>query len=391
MPNLVLFFWLLPVTVAVTATIFWAVSRFDSGARPARLGALAFGLAFFAIVLDTQRQYFPWWFFSLAVPLHWMVVVCIIDAFLSRHRDRIPPKLLWPIIVIGSAVNFGFTFIANDPAIRVPNASIVAVLLVGIGALRLAKYRARKLDRIIAVIISANWLCYFVRTAIWFGFDQLSAYAKSNAFSDYMTFFYFTSGVALVSIALILLLATIIDLTEKNQRDSSVDLLTGTLNRRGLENAIVDAQKRGRPIGAAIMLDLDHFKTVNDTYGHAAGDAVLIEVSRLLRNHVQGFGEIARMGGEEFAVIVYQSHLDGLSQLAEMLRSVVLSMRVEAFAEIIRVTASLGVARLCHDELFSDALRRADNALYQAKSSGRNRVVECRASEAAPAYLESKT
>jgi diguanylate cyclase (GGDEF)-like protein len=389
MPNMVLFFWILPVTVAVIATIFWAVSRFDSRGRPARLGAIAFGLAFFAIVLDTQRPYFPWWFFSLAVPLHWMVLICIIDSFLSRHGDQIPPKWLWPIMVIGSVINFGYTFIANDPSIRVPNASIVAVLIVGIGALRLAKYRSRKLDRIIAAVIAANWICYFVRTVIWFGFDQLSAYAKDSAFSDYMTFFYFTSGIALMSIALILLLATIIDLTEQNQRESSIDTLTGTLNRRGLENAIADTQKYGRPLGAVIMLDLDHFKVVNDTYGHAAGDAVLIEVSRLLRNHVQGFGEVARMGGEEFAVIVYQSHLDGLSQLAEMLRSAILALRVEVFAEILGVTVSVGVARLYPTELFSDGLRRADNALYQAKRNGRNHVVECRDSEAAPAYLAS--
>ncbi len=387
MENLALFFWILPVTVAVIALIFWTVSRFDRRGKTARLGAVAFGLAFLAILLDSQRHYFPWWFFSLAVPLHWMVLVCIVDAFLSRHDDQIPKLWIWPIILAGSAINFGYTFIVNDPAIRVPNASLVAVLLVAIGAWRLSQYGKRKLDRAVTAIIVANWVCYFVRTVMWFGFDQLAAYTKNSSFSDYMTLFYFTSGIALMSIALILLLAIIVDLVERNQRESSVDSLTGALNRRGLDNAIEDAAVRGRRIGAVIMLDLDHFKSVNDSYGHGGGDMVLTETARVLRDHVSGFGEVARIGGEEFAVIVYQSHVDALSQLAEILKTAISSMHFDALADGWKITASLGVARLGSGEAFSDGLRRADNLLYQAKRSGRNRVVECRDSETAPAIL----
>jgi hypothetical protein len=88
-----IFFWVLPLMFALFAAVFITLARAEGGSVAARKGAAAFGIGVLAIILDTQRQYFPAWFFTLAVPLHWLVIIFAMDAFLSRHGDRILPNL----------------------------------------------------------------------------------------------------------------------------------------------------------------------------------------------------------------------------------------------------------------------------------------------------------
>lgn len=336
---------------------------------------MAFATAFVAILLDTQRSHLPWWAFSVAVPLHWIVLVGIVDAFLSRHGDRIPRMWLAPVVAVGSMINFSFTFIANDAAVRVPNASFVCVILLTMGIVRLIAYRVRFLDRAIASVIAANLACYIIRTMLWFSWDQQGEYAQGSAFSDYMTMFYFTSGIAMFAIALLMMLAIINDIVERNKIDAHVDSLTGALNRRGLENALGDATRAGATFGAAIAIDLDHFKIINDRFGHSGGDQVLANVGALLRNHCEHFGPLARMGGEEFLVLVKQSHIAAVETLAETLRVAIGAMRLQGLPADFQITASLGLALVGQHEAIDDMCRNADVALYVAKGTGRNRVV----------------
>jgi diguanylate cyclase (GGDEF)-like protein len=168
-------------------------------------------------------------------------------------------------------------------------------------------------------------------------------------------------------------------LEEELLRLAASDPLTGLANRRGFfeQAARVHgmSQRTGAPL-SMIMLDVDHFKAVNDAYGHEAGDAVLRAVADRLRESLRVSDLPGRVGGEEFAVLCPGTELAGGAELAERLRRAVAAMAVVVGGQTVRVTASFGVAecRQTLDTAPSACLSRADQALYAAKRSGRNRV-----------------
>lgn len=156
------------------------------------------------------------------------------------------------------------------------------------------------------------------------------------------------------------------------------DSLTGLLNRRGLEEQYLAEYARAVRFGwplAAVMLDLDHFKAMNDTYGHLAGDHALRQVAQLFREHLRSFDLAGRYGGEEFLLILPNSGKPGALSVAEKLRDLVASQPVCWGGREIPLTVSAGVAGFPDDTRESEELiRLADAALYAAKRGGRNRV-----------------
>ncbi len=166
---------------------------------------------------------------------------------------------------------------------------------------------------------------------------------------------------------------------EKINRLASTDPLTGLANRRTLEHGIevmLERAARLRMQLAVIMVDIDHFKQVNDTYGHACGDVVLLEVARNLGQAVRHVDLAARFGGEEFSLVLENTDRAGAKRLAERIREAVAALEVDCEADKITVTISMGIAVFPdHGDGQEDLLTRADQALYEAKESGRNRVV----------------
>jgi diguanylate cyclase (GGDEF)-like protein len=155
------------------------------------------------------------------------------------------------------------------------------------------------------------------------------------------------------------------------------DPLTGLQNRRsfveGVERELAQARREARPV-AAIMIDIDRFKLVNDAYGHAAGDAVLLEVARRCRQELRLADLVARYGGDELVVFVTGAGPAEAAATAERLRERVLAEPVRTDAGPIAVTLSLGVAAAGPGHDLDGLLLRADHALYAAKEAGRNRV-----------------
>jgi diguanylate cyclase (GGDEF)-like protein len=152
------------------------------------------------------------------------------------------------------------------------------------------------------------------------------------------------------------------------------DPLTGAANRRRLEDELAyQARVVGSGLEVALVyLDLDRFKSINDTLGHAVGDRVLVTVAHVLEQQVRSGDLVARLGGEEFVVVAPGMALDDASEMAERLRTV-LPAAVGRAADV-RVTASLGVTALRADEAPSRVIERGDALMYRAKRSGRNRV-----------------
>jgi len=154
------------------------------------------------------------------------------------------------------------------------------------------------------------------------------------------------------------------------------DTLTGLLNRRAaqelLEREWTAYRQKDLPF-CVLMIDIDHFKHINDAYGHAVGDKVLIELAARLRGGTRPSDHVARMGGEEFLVFLPQTEIPSAQAAAERLRQHVAAWTLEP--DHLTVTVSIGVAQAAaEDEAFDDLLIRADRALYAAKTAGRNRV-----------------
>ncbi len=165
---------------------------------------------------------------------------------------------------------------------------------------------------------------------------------------------------------------------EELKRLATTDSLTGAYNRRVfMENGreeIYRARRYQRTMSVA-MLDLDHFKRVNDHYGHAAGDAVLVTLAAVCRQELRNSDLFARLGGEEFAVIMPETPTRIAADVAARLMTRMGGTEVATESGAVRVTVSVGVATLCaSDDGIDDVLRRADQALYRAKEAGRNRV-----------------
>lgn len=160
---------------------------------------------------------------------------------------------------------------------------------------------------------------------------------------------------------------------------ATTDALTGLPSRRNFllrgASEIARSQRLQLPV-ALLMIDADHFKNVNDHYGHEAGDAVLKALALILQNHTRKTDLIGRLGGEEFAVLLPGVALDGARETAERLLREVAAQVVRVEDKPIRFTVSIGVAASGQENLLIDALlRRADQALYQAKAAGRNRLM----------------
>ena len=176
---------------------------------------------------------------------------------------------------------------------------------------------------------------------------------------------------------------------EQLRVEATHDALTTLLNRKAALDALTRELRRAerhKDCVSVIMLDIDHFKSINDTYGHAAGDEVLRAVARRTRGALRTYDICGRLGGEEFVVVVSCADGKGGVGAAERARRVLEGTRVEVGKNKLSITASLGVA--CSTSGVSmnadDLIRAADSALYRAKRAGRNRVIVAERAEYAP-------
>lgn len=159
------------------------------------------------------------------------------------------------------------------------------------------------------------------------------------------------------------------------RRLARLDPLTGIGNRRALEQELAEsivAKQRYNRSASLLVMDLDHFKTINDEVGHAGGDQVLCCLAQMLRNRLRQTDHIFRYGGEEFVIVTPHTSLEEATILAEQIRGQVAALRFDGQRT---VTVSIGVAELEPGETAGEWLERGDQALYRAKAEGRNRAI----------------
>jgi diguanylate cyclase (GGDEF)-like protein len=237
--------------------------------------------------------------------------------------------------------------------------------------------------------IPAVYILLGQRAGLLISVITLSAFAFGNAYLDrpystpalatsviggaYLTVFFHVYGDRAVSY-----FSRMRESYDKLRYMAEHDPLTGVFNARAYyeacERLILLAARTATPY-AVMFVDLDHFKSINDTYGHAAGDAVLKAVAQALSQTVRKSDLVGRVGGEEFSIFLPGTDLEGAMRLAETLRQSIERLMPSVGAQALKVTASIGVARSRHSEVrMQDIQARADQAMYLAKRQGRNRV-----------------
>ena len=196
-----------------------------------------------------------------------------------------------------------------------------------------------------------------------------------------------SSAYALVAVGF--LASVLIEYQQHLSHLATEDPLTRLLNRRGLEDALyismAHASRKGLPT-SAVMVDIDHFKKVNDSFGHEVGDQIIRQVADYLRRMSRASDVVARIGGEEYLLILPDTDLEPAKILAERIREAICGRPFVVGNQRISVTVSLGVARVVGESSLDALSQEADRAMYQAKQSGRNRVASV---ESAPLHLST--
>jgi diguanylate cyclase (GGDEF)-like protein len=256
----------------------------------------------------------------------------------------------------------------------------IYLLNFGFGLICLAtSWRLRSLrlgqtaERILFWILLSFSLHFFPRTILTVGVAAPAA--NEFASSSFWLALQFSLAVLGAALALALLLVAASDTIEDLRRERSLDPLTGLLNRRGFDEIAIEHLHVSRtwPV-SLIVIDIDHFKKVNDSFGHPVGDTVLTTFSRLLLAAARHADVCGRLGGEEFLLLLPDCDAMGARTIAERLRT---KVRLTSFNDLPRdwrVTVSIGIAEARRGEALSDLIARADEALYEAKRAGRDRV-----------------
>lgn len=381
------------------------------------LGAPALFLAFAATFAAMTRigRVFAWWSgaFVAAAAAYGLSVVPTPDGSWSK------PLLEDALFLLSLAVvNVGFARRADRPvkgtaltAICLGSLAAAAIGLVGFGSvdheilailagcgllMALSAFEMRH-ERAHAMEPVLFWVCVAVTASLVLqGVAFLASSMEPMTLTGWRTtnwgfVFQVSSAATGVLLAFAMLLASGFDIVVRLRETSQSDELTRIPNRRGFEQRAATLRARAAP-GAAltvVLADLDHFKLVNDRFGHAAGDLVLQSFAALLAEAAGSRNGAARLGGEEFALLFSPADAEGVDDDVERVRALLAAHSWPPHLEDLRVTASFGIAPWRADEPLSAALARADAALYAAKREGRDRVVHAPAptrAEKVPAH-----
>lgn len=301
-------------------------------------------------------------------------VAAMMEASEQRHWRR---YLLLPLALALIAFNYAY-FTDQLPSVRITISAIGIGVFYFLGALStLLQWRsASRLARSIAIAASVFALTMVLRAA-WamfspHGFTMLDQNWVQDLSFTCIYILMLINGFGCLLIA-----------REKQDRElqrlAVVDPLTDAPNRRGFYSALAPwvalARRHGQST-ALIMLDLDHFKRVNDAYGHQVGDIVLKAVVEVGQKQLRDSDMLGRLGGEEFAVLLPRTTIHDAMMVAERMRQAISLMPIKTERALIYVTASMGVTTIRPDDSMVSLFKRADEALYAAKEAGRNKVHE---------------
>jgi diguanylate cyclase (GGDEF)-like protein len=305
-------------------------------------------------------------------------IFCIAGAAVASCGKKAPYATMAALCGAGLAVFCWFMFVTPDLTARLYaiNIAFGGVSLAVAARLRTAANRG-PLEKILFALSLVSAVNLLVRPVLIISVE--GSYASYDGFYDslYWTTSMLCHAVVSLLIAFTLLASAASDMMRDLRAETNTDPLSGLLNRRGFERAAAEALSRQARLNipaAMVIADLDHFKAVNDSFGHAVGDKVIVAFAERLRSAAPRGAILGRLGGEEFVVLLTACDLAAARLFAEGVRLSFSTASLPGVPDRLKVTASFGVASLSGTEDLSELLGRADSALYNAKRAGRDRV-----------------
>jgi diguanylate cyclase (GGDEF)-like protein len=374
MVNSAALFLLIPAMYALFALSLALIALFERRMMSARWAALGFALASVSIATDWFRV--PGelsWLLWMGAITHYAALLAMIAAFLSRH-DRTMPRLALAIAALAAVLllpEVPWTLAYEQRSVAMIGLG-AAIVFSAIRALRTAATN-NAIDRLVYFATLAAGLSYFVRTMLAL-INLVSTQLPEPAisFGTLLMVFHISGALTGFLVGIVLMLSIGYDMLALKTRESETDPLTGLWNRRRLEALLGDDAGTD---GAVIVIDLDHFKLINDRFGHDAGDEVLRRVGRTLDGLLSPFGTVCRVGGEEFVALIHAPSAEAASALAIAAREALAAITFDRPLDAVRITASVGYCQCSGSINARDAIRFADQAVYAAKADGRDRVV----------------
>jgi diguanylate cyclase (GGDEF)-like protein len=304
-----------------------------------------------------------------------------------RFRGKEVRKTFIVLLIAGYALfQSYFTFVHNDISVRIVTYSLLAAVIYGAIALELFRN-----------------VPHALRFSSWFTGSLFALYGIFMVFRGVLTellpplhdlfepntlqamtfllaiFFGIAWTFGFVMLNSERLEADLRNAQDKLQKIATTDFLTGIANIRFFSEAgerEVQRARRYKRSLALLMIDLDHFKKVNDKYGHAIGDKILVAFADICKKSLRKVDIFGRLGGEEFAILLPETDVNGGRKFAERLRAIIEKSRIKVKHKAFHITVSIGVTELLPDDKqLESALKRADDTMYEAKSKGRNQVV----------------
>lgn len=370
------FAYLLPFIFLVFGTIFLIADRWSPGS--ARywgygyvLSALGFAFPILAYALPPALQA------VVANLLFFSAFLSYGQALLVRFKRPSLLTLRLSFTLVAFAVVCWFILGRENLRSQLAIGDSSLAVLLAISIFSVWRHAKTRIDRMLVAMASLVVIETTVRVIVLLAsttadnFESLDQFLSSN----YAFLMQVTASIVGFVMALTVLGTVVADVVIAHRDAAERDPLTGLFNRRGFEQALPEAKGGAFPAGAVIVGDIDHFKQVNDRFGHAAGDHVIIGFAETLRGLLKG-AAIARFGGEEFVSFLPSVSRTDAFEVAEAARLAFAAMAWRDHGIDGSITASFGVSTTAPgDHSVHDAIARADACLYVAKNAGRNRVV----------------
>ncbi|TPI45199.1 GGDEF domain-containing protein [Mesorhizobium sp. B2-9-1] len=387
------------LVAGLLSAAFMAIAVHDSGRVSARWLAFSYllGMAYFAIEFSIPA------FADARLP-----VVAAFAVFLGAtiafngglaHKYGVRPP--WATMLCFLVVTSVAVYLVQDlprhsltrmMAYQLPYA---AMQFVALGIVLSSRQRLARLDHVLALVLGASAVQFASKPLIAGALGGWGANPQAYVQTSYALVSQSLGTVFGLALALLALAVLVRDALAEATSKSETDALSRLFNRGGFERhadlAMRDAVRRGVPV-ALVIADLDYFKSINDSYGHACGDRVIETFAGFLREAAAEHHVAGRIGGEEFAIILPGTNLAAARLFAEGARNAFGALPIDGLPADHRCSASFGVAELADNEGFADLLRRADAALYHAKNAGRDcvRVSGVSARRHTPAIFNGK-
>ena len=365
-------------SVLISVVFFMAWSTLGQ-----KLHALNWSMAFLAAgvfwLLTLAPGIFPSFevYWLIANAFGFLFAALSLRGHCQRTNCRYLPDILWPSSAAAYLAVVSVTVVWPHPGLSLAILPFFAAttLILAAAAIIRKQEELRPAEWGAAASKTIFGLGQFVVAAVLFGAGADRAAALTQLV-DHAAFLLMPAGFIGMAMFVLFMLAS--DVSEEMKEVAIRDQLTGLLNRRGFgemnASAYATSRRTGRPV-SVIMADIDHFKDVNDEFGHAAGDAALVHFAKLLCETRRGDDFAARMGGEEFALVLPGTQLDETMAIADDLCAQMAATPLVVDGRQVDMTASFGVATISKkDTCLTDVIIRADRALYRSKRAGRNRV-----------------